>query len=103
MAAMLMAGLDGMKNKIDPAAEGFGPIDLNITKMSPQELSKITPVPKDLDEALQAVEDDHDYLLAGGVFPEDSIDVWVNHKLENDVKALGRRTHPYEVALYFDL
>ncbi|MCD6326881.1 type I glutamate--ammonia ligase [bacterium] len=103
MAAMLMAGLDGIKNKIDPTAEGFGPIDLNITKMSPQELSKITPVPKDLDEALQAVEDDHDYLLAGGVFPEDSIDVWVNHKLENDVKALGRRTHPYEVALYFDL
>ncbi|MBN1591681.1 MAG: type I glutamate--ammonia ligase [Candidatus Coatesbacteria bacterium] len=103
LAAMLMAGLDGIKNKIEPGKEGFGPIDRDITKMSAEELSKIVPVPKNLEEALEALKEDHDYLLEGGVFPADAIDTWIDLKRENDVKAIGRRTHPYEVALYFDL
>jgi len=103
MAAMLMAGLDGIENEVDPTKEGFGPYDTDVAEMSAEDLAKITPVPKNLEEALQALKHDHSYLLEGGVFPKDAIDVWVDYKFQNDVKVIGRRTHPYEIALYFDL
>ncbi|RLC45571.1 MAG: type I glutamate--ammonia ligase [Candidatus Coatesbacteria bacterium] len=103
MAAMLMAGLDGIKHKIDPGEEGFGPFDTNITEMPAEVLAKIVPVPKSLDEALEALKADHSYLLEGGVFSNDVLDAWISTKLDNDVKAVARRPHPYEVALYFDL
>ena len=103
MAAMLMAGLDGIRNKVDPSEEGFGPFDTDITEMPAEKSAKITPVPKDLEEALDALKDDHLYLLEGAVFPKDAIDAWVDYKLQNDVEAVGRRPHPYEIALYFDL
>ncbi|HUT02908.1 MAG TPA: type I glutamate--ammonia ligase [bacterium] len=103
MAAMLMAGLDGIKQKTDPVKEGFGPFDANITEMSAEVLAKIMPVPKNLEEALEALKADQSYLLEGGVFSKDTLDAWLDAKYENDVKAVARRTHPYEVALYFDL
>lgn len=103
LAAMLMAGLDGIKNKIDPTASGFGPFDKDMTLVSEEERAKILPVPKDLEEALVALRDDNAYLLAGGVFTEDLIDVWIRYKMDNDVRAVGRRPHPYEIAHYFDL
>jgi len=103
MAAMLMAGLDGINNKIDPGKEGFGPIDEDITKLSSRRLKKILPVPETLGEALDALEDDNSYLLEGGVFTEDVIRVWIDYKLEHEVKPVSSRPHPHEVALYFDL
>ena len=84
-AAILMAGLDGIKNKIDPAANGWGPFDFNLYTLSDEEKAKIQSLPKSLEEALDALEADHDYLTAGGVFPQRLIDIWIEKKRkEND-------------------
>ena len=79
-AAILMAGLDGVKNKIDPHEQGWGPYDCNLYELSEEEKKKITSLPKSLEEALDALEADHDYLTAGGVFPQRLIDVWIKRK-----------------------
>jgi glutamine synthetase len=98
-SAMLMAGLDGIMNKIDPGEA----VDKNIYDLPPEEAAGIPTVPSSLEEALRALEDDHDYLLRGDVFTEDVIQSWLSYKWENEVDAVRLRPHPHEFALYFDL
>jgi glutamine synthetase len=101
-AAMLMAGLDGIQRKIDPVAAGFGPLDVNIYDLSPDEAAKVRSVPGSLTEVLNALEQDHDYLLAGGVFTRDLLETWVEIK-RNEVDQVNIRPHPYEFYLYSDI
>jgi len=98
-SAMLMAGLDGIKNKIDPGK----PLDKDLFEMSAEELKTIPTVPGSLHTALNALEKDHDYLLAGGVFTKDVIDVWLEYKRKREIDAVRMRPHPYEFYLYFDI
>jgi glutamine synthetase len=100
---MLMAGLDGVENKIDPSAEGFGPFEVNIDEMPENERAKIKVLPTSLEDALNALRDDHDFLLKGEVFTEDLIDTWIKYKLEKEVEPLRARPHPYEFELYSDI
>ena len=97
-AAILMAGLDGIQNKIDP---GDPVDDVDLFDVDPEELGYPT-VPGSLEETLQALDDDHDFLLKGGVFSQDLVDTWINYKLENEVAAVHIRPHPHEFHLYFD-
>lgn len=97
-SAMLMAGLDGIKNQIDPGE----PLDRNIYELTPEELAKVPSTPGSLEDALAALEKDHDFLLAGGVFSEDFIENWIAWKLDNEVNPMRLRPHPYEFALYYD-
>ncbi len=97
-AAMLCAGLDGIKNKIDPGA----PLDKNIYELSPEELAEVPSTPGSLDLALEALEKDHDFLTEGGVFTEDFIENWISYKLDTEVNPLRLRPHPYEFSLYYD-
>jgi glutamine synthetase len=103
LAAMLMAGLDGIKNKIDPTASGFGPIDQNIFAWSEEQRAAIKSLPSSLNEALHALEDDHDFLMADGVFSEELIHQWVDYKRNTEYFAVRNRPHPYEMSLYFDV
>ncbi|MEX2540026.1 MAG: type I glutamate--ammonia ligase [Actinomycetota bacterium] len=98
-SAMLMAGIDGILNKIDPGDA----VDKNIYDLPPEEAAGIPTVPSSLEEALRALEDDHDYLLRGDVFTEDVVQSWLSYKWENEVDAVRLRPHPHEFALYFDL
>ncbi len=98
-SAMLMAGLDGIENKIDPG----DPLDKNIYDLSPEELAGVPSVPSSLDEALNALEEDHQYLLKGDVFTQDVIDTWLSYKRENEIDAVRLRPHPYEFYLYYDI
>ncbi len=97
-AAMLCAGLDGIKNKIHPGE----PLDRNIYELSPEELAKVPSTPGSLELALQALEKDHAFLTESGVFTEDFIGNWIDYKLANEVKQLQLRPHPYEFYLYYD-
>lgn len=98
-SAMLMAGLDGIANKIDPG----DPLDKDIYDLSPEELADVPSTPGSLEEALNELEADHDFLLKGDVFTEDVIQTWIEYKRENEVDALRLRPHPYEFALYYDI
>lgn len=100
-SAMLMAGLDGIKRKIDPAALGYGPFDTNIYELSDAQKKEIRSVPGSLDEALDALEADSDFLLEGGVFTKAFIDNYVAFK-RAEAKAVSIRVHPHEYSLYFD-
>jgi glutamine synthetase len=97
-SAMLMAGLDGIQNKIDPG----DPFDKNLYDLEPEELASVPKTPGSLEEALKALGDDHEFLLRGDVFTEDVIETWINYKMENEVDAVRMRPHPYEFALYYD-
>jgi glutamine synthetase len=97
-AAMLCAGIDGIKNQIDPGAS----LDVDIYDLSPEELAKIPSTPGSLLDALKALEADHDFLLASGAFTEDFITNWIEYKLDNEVNPMRLRPHPYEFALYYD-
>jgi len=97
--AMLMAGLDGIKNKIDPGE----PIDKDIYELEPEEKAKIKSTPGSLLEVLEALEKDHDFLLEGGVFPQEMIDTWISYKRKNEYDAVALRPHPYEFYLYYDI
>ncbi len=101
-AAILMAGLDGIEKKIDPAANGWGPYDFNLYTLSPEEQKKIKGLPKSLDEALDALEKDHDYLTKDGVFPERLINVWIERK-RAESKEAGQIPTPAEFMMYYDL
>jgi glutamine synthetase len=103
MAAQLMAGIDGIRRRIDPTEHGFGPIDEDVFTLSPERLGNIGQLPTTLEDALLALERDHAFLLEGGVFGEDLIGRWVRHKREKEVRAVRARPHPYEVMLYFDV
>ncbi|MBD1812298.1 type I glutamate--ammonia ligase [Microcoleus vaginatus DQ-U2] len=97
-AAMLCAGIDGIKNQIDPGE----PLDVDIYDLSPEELSKIPSTPGSLEGALEALEKDHSFLTESGVFTEDFIQTWISYKLDNEVNPMRLRPHPYEFALYYD-
>lgn len=101
-SAILMAGLDGVKNKIDPAANGWGPFDYNLYDLSEDEKAKLTALPKTLDEALDALAADHDYLTAGGVFPQRLIETWLKKK-RNESNEINQIPHPAEFMKYYDL
>ena len=100
-AAILMAGIDGVINKIDPEKEGFGPYDFNLYKMSEEERAKIKSLPKSLDEALDALEKDHAFLVEGGVFPERLIELWIKNKRE-EASRYNQMPQPVEYGMYFD-
>ncbi len=97
-SAMMMAGLDGIQSKIHPGE----PLDKNIYDLPPEELSNIPKVPASLEDALRALEDDHDFLLKGDVFTDDVIETWIRYKRERDIVLLAQRPHPYEFFLYYD-
>ncbi|OFV84105.1 MAG: type I glutamate--ammonia ligase, partial [Acidobacteria bacterium RIFCSPHIGHO2_02_FULL_67_57] len=98
-AALLMAGLDGIENKIDPGE----PLDKDIYDLSPEELKHVPSLPGSLEESLRALERDHDFLLKGDVFSQEIIELWINYKMKNEVQAIRMRPHPYEFALYYDV
>ena len=97
-AAMLMAGVDGIINEIEPP----DPVDDNLYELSPEEAAKINQVPGSLEEVLDALERDHDFLERAGVFTHDFIDTWLEYKRKNEVDPVRLRPHPYEFFLYFD-
>ena len=98
-SAMLMAVIDGIENKIDPGE----PLDKNIYDLPPEELAIIPSAPGSLDEALAALKKDQEFLLKGGVFTQDVIDMWIDYKTENEINTVKLRPHPYEFFLYFDV
>jgi glutamine synthetase len=98
-SAMLMAGLDGIRNKVEPAQ----PVDKDLYELPPDEHANIPQVPASLPEVLAALEGDHDYLLEGGVFTGDLIETWIDWKRANEVDPIRLRPHPHEFELYYDL
>ena len=101
-SAILMAGLDGVKNKIDPEKEGYGPYDFNLYNLSPEQQKKLKFLPRSLDEALDALEQDHEYLMQGGVFPKRLIETWIATKRKDTAK-YNSMPQPVEFSMYFDL
>ena len=99
LTAMLMAGLDGIENRIDPGE----PMDKDIYDLPPEERASVPLTPASLEEALDQLEADHDFLLKGGVFTEDVIQAWIDYKREHEVDAIRLRPHPHEFALYYDV
>ncbi len=98
-SALLMAGLDGIQNKIHPG----NPLDRDLYDLEPNELASIASTPASLAEALDALEEDHDYLIKGDVITQDVIDTWIDYKRENEVDAVNLRPHPHEFHLYYDI
>lgn len=98
-AALLMAGLDGVQNRIDPGE----PLDKDIYDLSPEELKGVPSLPGSLDEALLALENDHEFLLKGDVFSKSMIERWINYKREKEVNPLRLRPHPLEFSMYYDI
>ena len=103
MAAQLLAGIDGIKRKIDPTKEGFGPIDVNVFTLPPEERAIIKSLPASLKEALEALDSDHDFLSQGKVFPSNFVSNWVSYKMEKEYNRVRNRPHPYEMQLYYDV
>jgi glutamine synthetase len=101
-SALLLAGLDGIKRQIDPIKAGFGPLDQNIYDLTPEEAARIKSVPGSLEASLNALENDHDYLLEGGVFSRDFIKTYLDYKRTRELQAVAVRPHPYEFSLYYD-
>ena len=97
--AMLMAGLDGIQNRIDPGK----PIDKNLYDLPPAEAKEVKSTPGSLEQALDALEADHAFLLRGDVFTEDVIETWLGYKRDKEVDAIRLRPHPYEFHLYYDI
>jgi glutamine synthetase len=98
-SAMLMAGLDGVQNRIEPPP----PVDKDLYDLPPEELAKVPQVPGSLDESLKALEEDQAFLTAGGVFTSDLIETHIEYKRVNEIDALRLRPHPFEFALYYDI
>ncbi|MDQ3062458.1 MAG: glutamine synthetase, partial [Acidobacteriota bacterium] len=98
-AALLMAGLDGIQNRIDPGE----PLDKDIYDLSPEELKDVPNLPGTLDEALKALESDHEFLLKGDVFSTEMIERWISYKRENEIQPLRLRPHPLEFSMYYDV
>ena len=96
-AAQLMAGIDGILNKIEP----HEPVDKDLYELPPEEAKGIPQLPGSLDEALKALEADHEFLLQGGVFTEDLIQTWIDYKREKELLPFAQRPHPFEYELYF--
>ncbi len=98
-AAQLMAGLDGIRNRIEPPE----PIDKDLYELPPEEHAQIKQLPESLGAALDALEADHDYLTEGDVFPEDLITTWIEYKRTNEIDPFRFRPHPHEFELYYDI
>jgi glutamine synthetase len=98
-AGILMAGLDGIEKRLDPGM----PMDVDIYELPPEEAARVKTVPGGLEEVLEALEADHDYLLKGEVFSQDLLDNWIEYKREKEIDAVRLRPHPYEFHLYFDV
>jgi glutamine synthetase len=98
-AALLMAGLDGIQNRIDPGE----PLDKDIYDLSPEELKDVPSLPGSLDEALVALENDHEFLLKGDVFSTEMIERWISYKRENEIQPMRLRPHPLEFSMYYDV
>ena len=98
-AAILLAGVDGILNKTEPAA----PIDKDLYELTPEEHASVNTVPDSLDGVLDNLEADHDYLLAGDVFTPDLIETWIDMKRTKDLPAINLRPHPHEFELYYDV
>ena len=94
-----MAGLDGVLNKIDPGE----PLDKDIYDLSPEEMKAVPSMPSSLEEALDALEDDHAFLMKGDVFTEELLENYVSYKRKFEADAVRLRPHPYEFALYYDI
>jgi glutamine synthetase len=98
-SAMMMAGLDGIQSRLDPGL----PVDRDLFELSAEELAEIPNVPASLGDALDALEQDHEFLLKGDVFTEDLIETWIEYKREQEVDPVRLRPHPWEFALYYDV
>ena len=98
-SAILMAVLDGIQNKIDPG----DPLDKNIYNLPPEELAEIPSAPGSLEEALEALKADQEFLMKGDVFTQDAIDMWIDYKTENEINDVKLRPHPHEFYLYYDI
>ena len=98
-SAMLMAVIDGIQNKINPG----DPLDKDIYDLSPEELAEVPKTPGSLDEALDALERNHEFLLRGDVFTADVVETWIKYKREKEVDPMRLRPHPYEFCLYYDI
>lgn len=98
-SAMLMAGLDGIMNRIDPGE----PLDKDIYDMPPEELKNVPSTPESLQDALRALAKDHEYLLKGDVFTDDVIETWIKYKMDKEVKPMALQPHPFEFGLYYDV
>lgn len=98
-AALLMAGLDGVQNRIDPGE----PLDKDIYDLPPEELANVPSLPGSLDEALDALENDHEFLLKGDVFSESMVERWITYKRDNEITPLRLRPHPMEFGMYYDI
>jgi glutamine synthetase len=98
-SALTMAAIDGVLNKIDPGE----PLDKDLYDLAPEELAKVKTTPGSLEAALMALKDDNEFLLKGDVFTSDVIETWIDYKMENEVKELALRPHPYEFAMYYDI
>ena len=98
-SAMVMAAIDGINNKIDPG----NPLDKNLYDLPQEEISKVKTTPGSLREALESLRKDHGFLLKGDVFTQDVIENWIDYKLENEVKPLELRPHPWEFSMYYDI
>jgi glutamine synthetase len=98
-SAMLLAGVDGIKNKIEPPE----PMDKDLYDLPPEEKASVKQVPGSLEEVLDALESDHQWLLEGGVFTQDVIDTWLEYKRVHELEAVRLRPHPHEFALYYDI
>jgi len=98
-SAMLMAVIDGIQNKIDPG----DPLDKDIYNLPPEELAEIPSAPGSLDEAIEALKADQEFLLKGDVFTQDAIDMWIEYKTENEINDVKLRPHPHEFYLYYDI
>ena len=97
-SAMLLAGIDGIRNQIDPG----DPLDVDLYDLSPEEAANVQQVPGSLEESLDALEGDHEFLLTGDVFTSDLIETWLDYKRTNEVDEVRLRPHPYEFFLYYD-
>lgn len=98
-SAMLMAGLDGIEEQIEPPE----PIDKDLYELEPEEQEKVKSTPGSLEEVIDALERDHGYLLKGSVFTEDLIETYIEYKRKNEIDQVRLRPHPWEFALYFDI
>ncbi len=98
-SAMTMAAIDGIENKMHPG----DPLDKDIYHLTAEEYERLNTAPTDLEKALDALEEDHEFLLKGDVFTADVVHYWIKYKRDNEVDALRQRPHPYEFCMYFDI
>jgi glutamine synthetase len=97
-SALMMAGLDGIQRRLDPGR----PVEVDLFELSEEQLAEVPHVPGSLEQALAALEADHEFLLKGGVFTDDLVETWIDYKRREECDAVRLRPHPWEFALYYD-